>query len=65
MKKIVTLLMLIPFATSADQLESEKSLMKFEKLCASSKDPMVRSTNCKLVKMQRKAMIISKAQATK
>ena len=57
--------MLIPFATSADQLESEKSLMKFEKLCASSKDPMVRSTNCKLVKMQRKAMIISKAQATK
>lgn len=65
MKKIIAFLILIPFAATADQLVSDKSLERFEQLCASSKDPVIRSTNCKLAEMQRKGMTISKAQATK
>jgi hypothetical protein len=65
MKKIIAFLMLIPFAATADHVEADKSLVRFEKLSASSNDPVIRSTNCKLAKMQRNAMTISKAQAIK
>ncbi|WP_173238688.1 hypothetical protein [Legionella antarctica] len=63
MKKIIAFLILMPFAATADHVKTDKSLEIFEKLCASSKDPLIRSTNCKLAENQRKAMIISKAQA--
>jgi len=65
MKKIIAFLMLMPFVVTADQVGSDEPLVKFEQLCASSKDPVIRSTNCKLAEMQRKAITISKAQTMK
>jgi len=65
MKRIITLLILIPFAATADHVDPDNSLEKFENLCSSSKDPFIRATNCKLAKMQRKAMTLTKAQTIK
>ena len=65
MKTIIAMLMLITFAATAGQVALDESLEKFEKLCTSSKDEVIRSTNCKLAKMQEKAMKLSQAQAVK
>lgn len=65
MKTIIAMLMLITFTATAGQVSLDKSLEKFEKLCASSKDAAIRSTNCKLAEMQKKAMKLSQAQTIK
>ena len=57
--------MLVPFAVTANQLESDQSLAEFEKLCSARKDSSIRSTNCKLANMQRKGMAIIKAHNVK
>ena len=57
--------MLITLTATADQVEPDKSLEKFEKLCTLAKDPVIRTTNCKLDQMQRKAMALSKTQDIK
>lgn len=57
--------MLITLTATAGQVEQDKSLEKFEKLCTLAKDSVIRTTNCKLAQMQRKAMALSKTQDIK
>ncbi len=57
--------MLITLTATAGQVEQDKSLEKFEKLCTLAKDSVTRTTNCKLAQMQRKAMALSKTQDIK